>query len=103
MNIIMHANKGSIELIVGPMFSGKSTELQRRIRRHIIAKRDCIVIKYYKDTRYSDDKMATHDQQFLKAMAAAKLEPIFESLLEHDVIGIDEGQFFPDVIFFLIK
>lgn len=99
----MHAGKGCIELIVGPMFSGKSTELQRRIKRHTIAKRDCLVVKYIRDTRYSVDKMATHDQQFLKALAAPKLEPIFKSLLEHDVIGIDEGQFFPDVLLFYFE
>ena len=80
------------------MFSGKSTELQRRIKRHTIAKKDCLVIKYYKDTRYSEDKMATHDNQLLTAMSAGSLEPILETWAKHDVIGIDEGQFFPDVI-----
>ncbi len=95
----MDSTGGHIELIMGPMFSGKSTELQRRIKRHIIAKRDCIVVKYHKDTRYSMDEMATHDKQCLKATAAAALEDVYESLLTHDVIGIDEGQFFPDVNF----
>jgi thymidine kinase len=53
---------GKIEVIFGPMFSGKSTELLRRIRRHAAASRKCVVIKYKSDTRYSDDSMATHDR-----------------------------------------
>ncbi len=94
----MESAEGHIELIIGPMFSGKSTELQRRIKRHSIAKRDCIVVKYYKDTRYSVDEMATHDRSTIKATAASKLEDIYEGLLTHEIIGIDEGQFFPDVV-----
>ena len=94
----MKADQGHIELIIGPMFSGKSTELQRRIKRHTIAKRDCVVVKYVKDTRYSVNEMATHDQRFIKAIATDSLLAIVESLIAHDVIGIDEGQFFNDVI-----
>ncbi len=93
----MEATQGHIELIIGPMFSGKSTELQRRIKRHTIAKHDCVVIKYNKDTRYSIEEMATHDRRMLKATAAARLEDVYASMLAHDVVGIDEGQFFPDV------
>lgn len=52
---------GEIQLIIGPMFSGKSSELLRRIRRYTIAKRRCIVIKYSKDTRYSHENISTHD------------------------------------------
>ncbi len=53
---------GRIEVILGPMFSGKSTELLRRIRRHTIANQKCFVIKYKNDTRYSDESMSTHDR-----------------------------------------
>lgn len=53
---------GDIQLIIGPMFSGKSTELIRRIRRHTVAKRNCIVIKYNKDSRFDVEKMSTHDR-----------------------------------------
>ena len=55
-------NYGKIEVIFGPMFSGKSTELLKRIRRYTVANRKCVVIKYIKDTRYSDNSMATHDR-----------------------------------------
>lgn len=52
---------GQIQVIFGPMFSGKTTELLRRIRRYTIANRSCLVIKYKNDTRYSNEDMATHD------------------------------------------
>jgi len=57
----INAPGGQIQLVIGPMFSGKSSELLRRIRRYTIAKRTCMVIKYSKDTRYSNDNLATHD------------------------------------------
>ena len=54
---------GSIELIYGPMFSGKSSELLRKIRRFEHAKKKCLVINYQHDNRYSlADEMATHDR-----------------------------------------
>ena len=53
---------GQIQIIFGPMFSGKSTELLRRIRRFTIANRTCLVVKYKNDTRYSEENMATHDR-----------------------------------------
>ena len=59
---LQDASAGSLQLIFGPMFSGKSTELMRRIRRYKIAKRNCVVIKYKADTRYSVEKAVTHDQ-----------------------------------------
>lgn len=57
--------KGHIELIIGPMFAGKSTELLRRVKRHEIAGSKCLRIKYAEDCRYSVDSIATHDRYFL--------------------------------------
>uniref|UniRef100_A0A2K6JPJ8 Thymidine kinase n=1 Tax=Rhinopithecus bieti TaxID=61621 RepID=A0A2K6JPJ8_RHIBE len=53
--------RGQIQVILGPMFSGKSTELMRRVRRFQIAQYKCLVIKYAKDTRYSSS-FCTHDR-----------------------------------------
>lgn len=53
---------GHIEVIMGPMFSGKSTELVRRMRRYQCAKLRCLVVKYAGDTRYSVECMSTHDR-----------------------------------------
>jgi hypothetical protein len=54
--------KGHIELIIGPMFAGKSTELLRRMKRHEVAGNRCLRIKYADDVRYSVDSISTHDK-----------------------------------------
>jgi thymidine kinase len=54
--------RGRIELIMGPMFAGKSTELLRRAKRLTISGKKCLHIKYKGDDRYSDDCISTHDQ-----------------------------------------
>lgn len=54
--------RGRIELIIGPMFAGKSTELLRRVKRHEIAGSKCLRIKYAEDVRYSVDSISTHDR-----------------------------------------
>lgn len=93
-------SEGRIEIIMGPMFSGKSTELLRRMKRHEIAKKRVMLVKHTSDDRYvgSDTSVVTHDQKAAKATLIAK--SLKESLLDSkayeqaDVIGIDEAQFF---------
>ena len=80
------------------MFSGKSTELIRRLKRYQIARYECLIIKYAKDKRYNSECIATHDQQTLHAINADRLGDL--DISNYDVIGIDEGQFFPDVVHF---
>ncbi|XP_040891688.1 thymidine kinase, cytosolic isoform X2 [Toxotes jaculatrix] len=92
--------RGQIQVIFGPMFSGKSTELMRRVRRFQIAQYNCLVVKYAKDTRYSDTGMATHDKNTMEAVPANRLEDVRSLALKVCVIGIDEGQFFPDTVEF---
>ncbi|KAJ8367535.1 hypothetical protein AAFF_G00315080 [Aldrovandia affinis] len=91
---------GQIQVIFGPMFSGKSTELMRRVRRFQIAQYRCLVIKYAKDTRYCDQGMATHDRYTMEAVPSSRLGDVFTLALDAEVIGIDEGQFFPDAVEF---
>ncbi|XP_076879689.1 thymidine kinase, cytosolic [Brachyhypopomus gauderio] len=92
--------RGQIQVIFGPMFSGKSTELMRRVRRFQIAQYCCLVIKYAKDVRYSDKGMSTHDRNTMDAVPANCLIDVRPVALDASVIGIDEGQFFPDVVEF---
>ncbi|XP_051967157.1 thymidine kinase, cytosolic [Xyrauchen texanus] len=92
--------RGQIQVIFGPMFSGKSTELIRRVRRFQVAQYSCLVIKYAKDTRYSQTGMATHDMSTMEAVPANRLSDIKSLALQACVIGIDEGQFFPDTVEF---
>lgn len=95
---------GRIEIIIGPMFAGKTTELMRRVKREIHARRRCFVIKYSKDTRYDAENVASHDKLTLKATASvSRLSDAGDEWREHDVIAIDEGQFFPDLLDFCEK
>lgn len=94
------STKGQIQLIIGPMFSGKTTELMRRMKRYQIANYKCLVIKYSKDDRYDKQGIATHDRQVLPAVAAERLVDMDVLAETYDVIGVDEGQFFPDVVSF---
>ncbi|TRY82633.1 hypothetical protein DNTS_032578 [Danionella cerebrum] len=92
--------RGQIQVIFGPMFSGKSTELMRRVRRFQVAQYSCLLIKYSKDTRYSLSGMATHDRNTMEAVPASRLSDVKLQALQACVIGIDEGQFFPDTVEF---
>ena len=89
---------GAIELVLGPMFAGKSTELARRMRRHTAAQRRCLVLKYAKDARYSQECMTTHDQTKLAAVPVSRLAEVDALVRNFDVVGIDEGQFYEDLI-----
>ncbi|AMB18394.1 M061R [Myxoma virus] len=90
---------GQIHLIIGPMFAGKSTELIRLVKRYQIARYKCLVVKYEKDVRYGND-VRTHDNTCISAVPTASLDDV-ESISEHvEVIGIDEGQFFPNIVSF---
>ncbi|XP_037349778.1 thymidine kinase, cytosolic isoform X1 [Talpa occidentalis] len=91
--------RGQIQVILGPMFSGKSTELMRRVRRFQIAQYKCLVIKYAKDTRYSSN-FSTHDRNTMEALPACLLRDVAQESQAVAVIGIDEGQFFPDIVEF---
>lgn len=96
-------HKGHLQVILGPMFAGKTTELLRRLRRYALAKKSCLVIKYRKDTRYSEDLLATHDRQMHIATSCERLAEVEEEALKHDCLGIDEGQFYPDLVDFCDK
>jgi thymidine kinase len=80
------------------MFSGKTTELFRRIKRYTAAHEDCIVIRYDKDNRYSQQHASTHDREMLRATGACTLSEVADVVADYDVIGIDEGQFYPDLV-----
>lgn len=82
------------------MFSGKTTELMRRLKRYQIAKHNCLVIKYANDTRYDSERLSTHDHQTLPAVTATKLQDLHHLTGGYSIIGIDEGQFFPDTVEF---
>jgi thymidine kinase len=93
--------KGQIQIIMGPMFSGKTTELMRRLKRYQIANQECLVIKYAKDSRYdAEAELTTHDMQKIEAVPTLILTDLRNRAANYSVIGIDEGQFFPDIVAF---
>lgn len=88
---------GHIELILGPMFAGKSTELLRRARRYGHAKQRVLLVKPACDTRYGALRVSTHDMQSQDATPLETLAAVWERRDEFDVLAVDEGQFFPDL------
>ncbi|MCA9522730.1 MAG: thymidine kinase, partial [Myxococcales bacterium] len=90
---------GSIEVISGCMFSGKSEELIRRLRRAQIARQRVQIFKPEIDKRYSDDEIVSHSEQKLKAIVVKDTAQLL-SMLDHrsEVVGIDEVQFFDEKV-----
>jgi len=85
---------GKIEVICGCMFSGKTEELIRRIRRAQIAKLSVIVFKPFIDSRYSRNEIVSHNNIKIESHSLKSSMEIKSYSLNFDVIGIDEAQFF---------
>ena len=86
--------KGSIEIICGSMFSGKTEELIRRIERAKIAKQNVMICKPSIENRYYKDKVVSHDMKAIDCIAVGDATDIIELCKNKDVVGIDEAQFF---------
>lgn len=90
---------GSIEMITGPMFAGKSEELLRRINRLKYAKKKFLVFKPTIDDRYSETEVVSHNKRSQKAIAITKGEEIYNYFKDDiDAVCIDEVQFFDEGI-----
>ena len=85
---------GHIEVICGSMFSGKTEELIRRIRRAQIAKQRVKVFKPRIDDRYSEFEIVSHNEQSYPSEVVNDADEILEKSFDVEVIGIDEAQFF---------
>lgn len=93
-----HTN-GSVEVITGSMFSGKTDEMIRRLRRAEIARQKVQVFKPKLDTRYGENQVASHAGSAFAATPIEKPEQMFELLdPQTTVIAVDETQFFPNSI-----
>lgn len=89
---------GRLHLIIGPMFSGKTSMLITTVKSFASVNKKIIMIKYNKDIRYSDTKCISRDFLKIKAVNCGKnLSQVNKSAQSVDVIGIDEGQFFEDI------
>jgi thymidine kinase len=93
-----------LELIIGCMFSGKSTELIHRIRAYRLINKRFLVINHHADTRYGTNQVISHNRDQEAAVALEKLADLPADLYEAaDVVFIDEGQFFADLFDFAVK
>jgi thymidine kinase len=89
---------GWIEVIAGCMFSGKTEELIRRLRRAQIAKQSVKIFKPRIDTRYSESDIVSHSEQSLPSILISDINEIIELAKDAQVVGIDEAQFFSNDI-----
>ncbi len=90
--------KGWIEVICGSMFSGKTEELIRRLKRVNIANQKSKIFKPVIDTRYHESKIVSHDTNFIQSTPVENAKKILELSNDVDVVGIDEAQFFDESI-----
>jgi len=90
--------RGWIEVICGSMFSGKTEELIRRLKRVKIAHLKAEIFKPSVDTRYDEQKIVSHDENKIQSTPVDNSQTILLLSQDVDVVGIDEAQFFDDQI-----
>ena len=93
---IIQRNVGWIEVICGCMFSGKSEELIRRLRRTLIARQKVSIFKPKIDNRYSENHIVSHSENKIESRVVEHSKEILNGSLESHVVGIDEAQFFDE-------
>tara|TARA_B100001989_G_scaffold251351_1_gene230369 strand:+ start:229 stop:810 length:582 start_codon:yes stop_codon:yes gene_type:complete len=93
-----HEQFGWIEIICGSMFSGKTEELIRRLKRAKYAKKKVKVFKPIVDSRFNTNLVSSHDKNQIKSKSVSKSSDIRIKAVGSDVVGIDEAQFFDNGI-----
>ncbi len=91
---IQNRSNGWIEVICGSMFSGKTEELIRRLRRAEFAKQDLILFKPSVDIRFSDKNVVSHRGTEFNALLVSSAKEILDNVKNQKVVAIDEAQFF---------
>ena len=98
-NTVNHTEQfGWIEVICGSMFSGKTEELIRRLKRAQFAKQSVEIFKPSLDTRYDNDEVVSHNDNRIRSTPVPVSSNILLLANDVDVVGIDEAQFFDDEI-----
>ena len=98
-NTVNHKEQlGWIEVICGSMFSGKTEELLRRLKRARFANQHVLIFKPQTDVRYSDKKVVSHDANEIMSTPVENATDILSKVNHADVVAIDEAQFFDDEI-----
>ena len=91
-----HKKSGCIEVVCGSMFSGKTEELIRRLRRAQFANQKIAIFKPTVDNRYSDMEVVSHDFHKISSTPIQRPEEMLKVGPEIEVVGVDEAQFFDD-------
>ena len=94
---------GSIEVICGSMFSGKTEELIRRMKRAQFAKQTGEIFKPCIDVRYSEDKVVSHDSHSIPSTPIQSPAQMLEMSNDVEVVGIDEAQFFDNSLIEVVQ
>ena len=103
MPITSPRESGWIEVICGSMFSGKTEELIRRLRRAQIARQAVGIFKPKVDTRFSEDHIVSHSELRMESQIVESTEEIIKKTPQDEVVGIDEAQFFDDTLINVCK
>jgi thymidine kinase len=99
-------SQGRIELVIGPMFAGKSGELIKTVNRYKIINKKILIVNHSINNRYGTNFISTHDKKILEdCIIVDKLSSLSEnkSYLESEIIVIEELQFFEDAFDFIIN
>ena len=106
INLIDKVNTGYLELFIGPMWSGKTSELVKLHKQYTYCGVPVLAINYKNDTRYAVDKISTHDLINIPCVSGIELsdvsdivnEELTEEFNNSQIILINEGQFFKDIV-----
>ena len=93
-----------LHVIIGCMFSGKTSTLISHIERHMFAKKSCLILNHSSDTRYGNNNIYTHRGVGNKNIPCVMVDKLDDIIVDnYDVICIDEGQFFPDLFYNVVR
>lgn len=95
--------KGCVEVVCGSMFSGKTEELIRRLKRAQFAKQKIVIFKPALDVRYSEDNVVSHDLHHIKCKPINDPKEMLKVSADTQVVGVDEAQFFNDDIIDVVQ
>lgn len=90
-------DNGQLYLILGPMFSGKTSRLIEKIRKYNFNSKNIVIVKFRKDFNTKDNELITHDNVKYKCLCCSCLIEKLEDLKKYDVVGIDDGHLFKDL------
>lgn len=97
------SSNGYLELCMGPMFSGKTTQLIQAYKQYTYIQKKICVINFHLDTRYHETMLSTHDKTMIPCIQASLLRDVMNEAKNADVILINEGQFFSDLFSVVIE